>query len=353
MANISKKLRIAVRNPGLAIKFIMNYVSIKINHGLTALSAQFWCIIAKLSKKGNPIPIKHLPSGCSTQVDSFWAEHTVIGSQLASVKTAYQDKRYLKWRFSVYPLFKELMQLWGNHDGQVVLDYGCGPGNDLVGFLVYTNARKVIGIDISEKALEFASRRLALHRVDPDRVELIHISDSATTLPIDDNSVDYIYCEGVLHHTTSPEATLREFHRVLKPGSQACVMVYNCDSVYLHLYIAYNQMVLQSKFSGMNIYDAFAKTTDTEECPIARCYKAHEFISTCKDAGFSAEYVGGYLSLLELDLLKQYRQSALQDKRLGEEHKDFLRSLTLDERGFLKYEGKHAGIGGVYRLYKG
>jgi ubiquinone/menaquinone biosynthesis C-methylase UbiE len=346
MASFAKRLRTAVRHPELAIRFIMEKLP------LTELSDLFWSIVAKLSKKGTPPPIKHLQAGCSTRVDSFWGEITVIGSRLASVKTAYQDRRYLKWRFSIYPLFKEFMELWGKHDGQVILDYGCGPANDLVGFLIYTKAKKVIGIDVSEKAMHFASRRLALHRVDPHRVELILILDSATTIPLDDESVDYIYCEGVLHHTTKPEALLKEFHRVLKPGGQACIMVYNQDSVWLHLYVAYEQIILQNKFTGMNIYDAFAKTTDGEACPIARCYNAEGFISMCKDAGFSAEYVGGYLSDLELNLLNKYGESALKDERLGNEHKEFLRDLTFDEKGYPRYEGKHAGIGGVYRLYK-
>jgi hypothetical protein len=129
-------------------------------------------------------------------------------------------------------------------------------------------------------------------------------------------------------------------------------MVYNYDSIWLHLYVAYEKMILQNKFPGMNIYEAFAKTTDTEECPISRCYQASEFMTICENTGFSAEYIGGYFSKLELNLFSKYKQSALQDKELGDEHKDFLRSLTLDEREFPKYMGKHAGIGGVYTLTK-
>ncbi len=49
--------------------------------------------------------------------------------------------------------------------------YGCGPGNDLVGFLLWGHARQVIGIDISRKALELARRRLALHRIDGSQGE--------------------------------------------------------------------------------------------------------------------------------------------------------------------------------------
>jgi ubiquinone/menaquinone biosynthesis C-methylase UbiE len=347
-----------IRNEGKKydMKFLRKvYISFRAVVGLflNLLSFLFWSIVSLFSKKGKTPPIKNLEqTSISTNVDSFWNVHTVIGSELSHVKTAYQSKKYLEWRFSVYPLFRELMRLWGNHDNEVILDYGCGPGNDLTGFLVNTRAERVIGVDISEKALKFASKRLALHNIDNERVELIRISDDVAKIPLENNTIDYVYCEGVLHHTTTPEGIIKEFHRVLKPNSRACIMVYNNDSIWFHLYVAYEQMILENRYPGLDEYQAFTKTTDTEECPIARCYKPQEFISICEKSGFKAEYMGGYFSLLELDLFKKYIPTALEDKRLAIEHKDFLKSLVLDEKGFPQYKGKHAGIGGVYKLYK-
>ena len=43
-------------------------------------------------------------------------------------------------------------------------------------------------------------------------------------------SVDFLQCLGVLHHASHPEALLREFHRVLKPGGESRVMVYNREA---------------------------------------------------------------------------------------------------------------------------
>jgi ubiquinone/menaquinone biosynthesis C-methylase UbiE len=74
--------------------------------------------------------------------------------------TANESLHYLEECFKEYPLYRELMDVWGKHDDEVILDYGCGPGNDLVGFLAYSGAQKVIGIDVSKKALELASQRL-------------------------------------------------------------------------------------------------------------------------------------------------------------------------------------------------
>ena len=342
----TKKLRTAIGHPDLAIKFVVHKI-------IGVVSPMFWSIVARLQKIGESPPIKYIKTDDDyTPVDSFWNVYTIIGQELARVKTAYQSRKYLEWRFSVYPLFREFMDLWGNHDNQVILDYGCGAGNDMVGFLEYTNAKKVIGVDISAKALTFASKRLALHRVDLNRVELICISDSTNVMPIEDNSIDYIYCEGVLHHTSDPVSILKEFYRVLKPNCEACIMVYNYDSIWLHLYVAYEQMILQNKFVGMSIYEAFARTTDTEDCPISRCYKPDEFMEMCESMGFRVKYIGGYFSVLELDLFKKYRRVALQDNRLGDEHKEFIRDLVLDGKGYPKYMGRHVGIGGVYKLTK-
>ena len=242
------------------------------------------------------------------------------------------------------------MELWGEHDGHVILDYGCGPGNDLAGFLAHTGAAKVIGIDISEKALELARSRLALHGVMPERVELIQINDSRPGIPLADASVDFIYCEGVLHHTSNPEEILRDFHRVLKPSGVADIMVYNRNSLWPHLYTAYVKMVRDNAFPGLTLDEAFQRNTDGMHCPISRCYAPDAFLSMATRAGFRGEYRGGYLSKQELAMLAEYGDEALQDERLASIHREFLAALTRDENGYPMYEGKPAGIGGVYWL---
>jgi ubiquinone/menaquinone biosynthesis C-methylase UbiE len=282
-------------------------------------------------------------------VDAYWNEHTVNSTPFQS---AEESLRYLEWRFEEYPLFREFMGLYGRHDGEVVLDYGCGPGNDLVGFLVHTAARKVIGLDVSAKALALARQRLALHAPDPARVELIQVTDASPAVPLPADCADYVYCEGVLQHTSNPAAILAEFHRILRPGGRACVMVYNRDSLWLHLYTAYVKQILEGAFAGLPIEEAFARNTDGQACPIARCYAGEEFAALCRGAGFAAEFVGGYLSRWELTCLGRFGRQALEDDRLPAEHRAFLRELTHDPTGYPVYRGKHAGVGGVYRLAK-
>ena len=295
------------------------------------------------------LPVASLGVENATPVDAYWSRHTVNSKPFA---TAEDSARYLEWRTSVYPKLREYMNLYGEHDGEVVLDYGCGPGNDLTGFAIHTRAAKVIGIDVSPKALALAAHRLALHGVPPGRAELIHSSDSLSRVPLADGSVDYVNCAGVLHHTSDPQSILAEFYRVMRPGARGCVMVYNADSLWLHLFTAYERMIVQKMFRGMDVYEAFSRNTDGTECPIARCYRAPEFAALCEGAGFECEYVGGYLSDVELDSYRTYAKAALRDARLAEEHKQFISGLSFDAEGLPLHEGKHAGIGGVYDLYK-
>ena len=264
--------------------------------------------------------------------------------------SAQASEEYLEWRFTQYPLFREFTDLWGDHDGEVVLDYGCGPGNDLTGFALYTQARRVIGIDVSIKALTLARDRLALHHVDPARIELVHTADSSGAIPLADASVDFLQSQGVLMHTSQPGALLREFGRVMRPQARACVMVYNADSVWRHLYVAFDKMIDEGAFAGLGLDEAFARCTDGPACPISRSWPPAEFTALCSDAGLDAEYVGGYLSAHELERMDVSWGRAITDRRLASEHREFLRSLTFDRHGLPMRNGYHAGIGGVYWL---
>ncbi len=294
-------------------------------------------------------PVERHHAEGKTEVDSYWGQHTVNSLPFVS---AGESLRYLEWRFQEYPLCREFMDLWGRHDGEVILDYGCGPGNDLAGFLVHTRARQVIGMDISARSLDLARRRLALHKVGLDRVRMIQITDTTLTIPLPDNSVDYVHSAGVLHCTSHPDVLLTELFRVLKPGGRACVMVYNRDSLWLHLYTAYLRQIIEGTFADLSLEEAFRRNTDGPNCPVVRCYSGEEFLTLCREAGFQGRYLGGHLSRDELAWHKQSAVRAITDDRLAREHREFLKGLTTDSNGYPLYQGKHAGVGGVFQLHK-
>jgi SAM-dependent methyltransferase len=295
------------------------------------------------------VAVREASHALPTTVDRYWTGHTV-GS--VPFKDAAASEHHLQWRFKEYPLFREFSGLYGDHAEEVVLDYGCGPGNDLVGFALYSRASRVIGVDVSPTALGLAARRLALHRIGHDRVELVQTSDAERTLPLENSSIDHFSCQGVLHHVSEPEALLADAHRVLRPGGTGSVMVYNRDSVWWHLWTAYDRMIVDGSLAGLDVAEAFRRNTDGPECPISLAYRGHEFVAICESAGFRAEFVGGYLSRHELERMRASWAQAISDQRLASEHRSFLRELTCDFAGRPMYRGFHAGIGGTYRLRK-
>lgn len=317
-----------------AFQALAEYARLPEISGTTQLLAQ--AVERLASAAGKP--------GC---VDRYWNDFTV---QAPDFQTAGDSLEYLEWRFKQYPYFREFMELYGDHTGETVVDYGCGPGNDVIGFLAHSCAAKVIGIDVSDKAFDLARKRMALHGFPPERYELLQVSDAVAAIPLPDRSVDYIYCEGVLHHTSDPAGIMAEFRRILKPDGACCIMVYNRNSIWYHLYTAYQRMILENAFPGMTVDEAFRQNIDGDRCPIARAYLPEQFCELCREVGFAVEYVGGYLSNLEMDVLVNIYAKAIRDPRLALEHKHFLRELNYDMFGFPVYRNKHAGIGGVYKL---
>jgi SAM-dependent methyltransferase len=301
------------------------------------------------ARRGGPAPEIRSASGAANAVDDYWTRHLVND---APFLTARQSERYLEWRFAEYPLFREFSGLYGTHDGEAVLDYGCGPGNDLTGFAIHTGARRIVGADVSPSALELARHRLALHGAGPERVELVRLTDDAAGLPFADGEFDFVSSQGVLHHTSDPPAILRELHRVLRPGGEGSIMVYNRDSVFLHLHVAWELQIRDGRWPGLSVEDAFARATDGEDCPIARCYSGPEFVALLEEAGFEARYLGGYLSQWELRAMQESWAFAIADERLAPEHREFLRTLRYDYNHRPMHGDLHAGYGGAYRIRK-
>jgi SAM-dependent methyltransferase len=306
-------------------------------------------ILIKVTPKGQTPEIVVKDDTGSTQVDDYWNQHTIHTRPFISAR---ESERYLRKRNADYPMFPELMDLYGNHRDEVVLDYGCGPGDDVTGFLLWSNVKKVIGMDVSGKALSMLRHRLALHRVDTERVDLVRITDASGRIPLPDGSVDWIQCGGVLHHTSHPQEIMREFGRILKADGEGRLMLYNRDSVMYHVWIAYAQLIVNNAFPGLTVDQAFTKSTDGPDCPISDAWAPQRVLDMIRSAGLEGTFRGGYLSVLEIEWLNRYGEAAKADKRLSEEHRKFIRELELDPRGLPMWHGKYAGIGGVYTIRK-
>ena len=278
-------------------------------------------------------------------IADYWSRNNVtLHRQFASRETSLD---YFHWRCDQYINYIDLMPVSG-FDGLDVLDYGCGPGDDLVGFAEYSRTRSLTGIDIAKASVEEARTRLALH---PGQTEVLCLDANATTLPFDDSSFDYIHSSGVLHHVPDIVAILKEFGRILRPNGRARLMLYNYHCLWLHLYVAYVLRYREKAIdSNIPIREAFSKFTDAPGCPIANCYKSDEFEDIAAKAGFSVKTMGAASALSEMRLLGQTLYEACADPRLEREHRQFLLQLTYNEKGVPFYNGIAAGIDLVFEL---
>jgi ubiquinone/menaquinone biosynthesis C-methylase UbiE len=339
------RTRVRRRLPGAIYRLL-----ITIYEGLEQMYSGL-AIVFALLWFGSRLPeVEDHPNKKHTAAGLYWGEHTVGTRVFIRPKDSVA---WLEHRFENYPLFKEFTALYGSHDDEVILDYGCGPGNDVTGFAIYTRARKIMGMDVSGKALDLTRIRLAVHKVNKGRIRLYQISDLDPKIPLGDQVIDHVNCQGVLHHTSDPQGILSEFYRVMRTGATACIMMYNRDSIWYNLYTAYERMIVRGEFAGDSLAEAFRKNTDGPNCPIANCYDSAQIVALCKSAGFDRiEYMGGYLSQEELRCLRTYGEEAAQDGKLALQQRQFLKALTYDEHQYPMFHGKHAGIGGVYWLSK-
>ena len=275
--------------------------------------------------------------------EAYWTRMNVTNHyQFTSREDSIE---YFEWRNMLYSNYIESMPVAG-FDGKVILDYGCGPGHDLVGFAERSKPQRLIGMDVSPSSLAESRQRMALHSGD---VELVLVSEDARRLPLENGSVDVIHSSGVLHHTPDPGAVMREFHRIMRPGGIVQIMVYNYNSIFVHLGIAYQKMIVDKQFPGMSLAEAFQRSTDGPQCPISRYCQPEEFMAVAGEAGFDCSLRGIGVSTWEMQLLP-LRFDALGNRALSQESRKFLYALTFDDRGRPVYRGHLAGIDACYVL---
>jgi 2-polyprenyl-3-methyl-5-hydroxy-6-metoxy-1,4-benzoquinol methylase len=107
----------------------------------------------------------------------------------------------------------------------VCLDVGCGSG--IVSSFLGKSAGRVLGIDCSPAAIDFATRQYATDNVS---FRLGYIDKTLD----EDGSVDKIYCFEVIEHVFLAQAgeMLGAFHRVLKPGGAVLLTTPNTHSAW-------------------------------------------------------------------------------------------------------------------------
>jgi len=164
-----------------------------------------------------------------------------------------------------------------------VLDAGCG-----IGFWLEQFANKgftnLTGLDITEEGLRLARLRLNfLGQSFP------LIRADVEDMPFESNSFDHINCQGVIHHTVSPERAIAEFARILRPGGTLGISVYH-QNVFLNSFRALKPIIRTLGRLGFGLVgrgrekilisstpEEVVRKFDGEDNPIGKSYSKKAF----------------------------------------------------------------------------
>lgn len=152
-------------------------------------------------------------------VQDFW-ERASCGEALyldGVGRQGYEEQARTRYRLEPY------IEKFAGFDacaGQKVLEIGVGLGADHQRFAA--GGAELVGVDLTERAVEHARRRLQLFGLSSYLQ-----SGDAERLAFTHDSFDVVYSWGVIHHSPNTPQAVAEIHRVLKPGGVARIMIYH------------------------------------------------------------------------------------------------------------------------------
>jgi SAM-dependent methyltransferase len=152
------------------------------------------------------------------ETDQRVAENT--GALYAQIWDLFDREQWEKFSDNHFNLWSRLPLPAGYFKGLTVLDAGCGSGRACRSMLI-EGAARVVGIDAGEGCVCNTRERNADFK---DRLEIGLAS--VLEIPYPDGYFDFVHCDGVLHHTTSPERGFSEIVRVLRPGGKLVIGIY-------------------------------------------------------------------------------------------------------------------------------
>jgi SAM-dependent methyltransferase len=175
--------------------------------------------------------------------------------------------------------------------GRDVLDVGCNTGYGTIRFLPLAN--RVVGVDVSPRAIEAARERAVDGR--PEFVQT-----SGFDLPFPDGSFDLVTSFQVLEHVPDPLVFLRQLARVMRPGGVVILATPNAatrlypgmtpwNRFHVHEYVAAELAeLLHGVFPQVTVLGMFG-APELYETEIRRVDAARQRIRRIEDAAAEKE----------------------------------------------------------------
>ncbi|PIQ25641.1 hypothetical protein COW36_21605 [bacterium (Candidatus Blackallbacteria) CG17_big_fil_post_rev_8_21_14_2_50_48_46] len=124
------------------------------------------------------------------------------------------------WAFAHYYCHHRQSQ----NEKPLILDAGCGTGFSTLKLAQANPQAQIVAVDISGPSLALAQQRFVQAGLDPAQIHWHQADLQNLNL---NQSFDFIYCTGVLHHLPDPAAALQHLRVQLKTEGLAAIMLYN------------------------------------------------------------------------------------------------------------------------------
>jgi ubiquinone/menaquinone biosynthesis C-methylase UbiE len=206
--------------------------------------------------------------------------------------TAAHAEELVSGRRDYAPWFAEALDYRGAA-GLTVLDVGCGQGIDVI---EYARAgAEVTGVDLTPRHVELARLHVRALGLVAEILE-----GDAEHLPFADATFDRASSNGVLHHTPNIETALAEILRVLKPGGEARILVYNRRSFHYWLFqvlwqgIRHRQLFAERSMTG--VLSRGVERSSIDARPLVRVYSPRAVRRLMRRTGFTtvSTRLGGF-----------------------------------------------------------
>jgi len=167
-----------------------------------------------------------------------------------------------------------------------VLEIGYGMGTDHLSMA--RQGAVMNGIDLTHRNLEVTTKRFEMYGFRSN----LTVGD-AENLPYDDESFDFIYSFGVVHHTPDTEKAIREIHRVLKPGGKCYITVYHKNSIFFWWSTYVFNYILKSGYKKRSLRQQLSliEYPNTNENMVIRLYGRREFERLFSAFGDKRSYI--------------------------------------------------------------
>jgi SAM-dependent methyltransferase len=162
------------------------------------------------------------------QVRSYWNEQscgTEISTAAKFSEAYFEDVE--SFRYFDQPFIHSFAQ-FSRYNGKRVLEVGFGAGTDFIQWL--RCGSRASGVDLTPEALAHVRHRIEVYQL--PQPDIVTVAD-AEHLPFESDSFDLGYSFGVLHHTPNTECAVAELARVVRPGGEIKIMLYNRHSIFV------------------------------------------------------------------------------------------------------------------------